>query len=254
MLNLKLVISYDGERFYGFQKTKEGPSVEGELEKVLETIFQEPIILQAASRTDRGVHALEQVVNVKLGKPLVNLKRLLISINQLLPKDIAVRELEIASDEFHPTLDVLLKEYSYDVSWGPVKLPLQRRTAWHIHHCLDIEAMEKAASLLIGTHDFVAFTNQKKNEPYASTVRNVEKISIEKVGENLIRFTVIGRSFLYKMVRNIVGTLVYVGLGKIALMEIERILAGKDRKQAGVTAPSHGLTLVKVVYADARNK
>lgn len=247
-LNLKLQIAYDGTDFYGFQKTKIGATIEGELQKALEIVFQEKLILNVASRTDRGVHAFHQVLNVIVSKDTVNVEKVKTSLNQLLPKAIVVRNVEIVPLDFHATLDVSKKEYVYEITFGPFQMPKENRYAWHIYQKLDFQAMEEAAKMLLGKHDFKAFTNRRRENPYKSTVRPIDSITLDKSSDGHLKVTLIGENFLYKMVRNIVGTLIYVGLKKIALKDLEKVLKSKDRKKAGTTAPPHGLTLNRVDY------
>lgn len=248
-MNLKLTIAYYGGDFLGWQKTPTGPSIEAALEEVLEQILQEKISLQAASRTDAGVHATGQVVNFFTEKGYLDLDKLLISLNQLLPKTIAVLSVSKALETFHPTLDCIGKEYHYDICIGKVQMPQQRLYSWHVPYTLDLQAMREAASHFVGEHDFSAFCNFKKNSQYTSYIRCISTIEIEEFEPQKLRYKVVGNHFLYKMVRNIVGTLVYVGRGKISVKEIPDILSGKDRTLAGVTAPAHGLTLARVQYA-----
>ncbi len=247
-LNLKLKVAYEGTRYFGWQKTSTGPSIEQELESVLQTILRHPIHLQAASRTDRWVHALGQIVNFHTVRPDLDMNKLLIGINALLPPDIAILSIEEAKATFHPTLDVKQKVYCYDLCTGIVQIPQRRLFSWHFHSPLRLDSMRKAAQYLIGTHDFSAFCNQKNNEEYESHERTLEAIEIDHTLENQLRITVKGNHFLYKMVRNIVGTLAYIGCGKLSVDAIESILRDKDRTRAGVTAPAHGLTLHSILY------
>lgn len=247
-MNIKLIVAYEGTAYFGWQKTSMGPSIEEELEKALHQILQEKVALQAASRTDRGVHAIGQVVNFHTTKPLNEFKKLLIGINALLPKDIAVVHAEEAAPGFHPTLDVKTKVYTYEICHSTVQLPQYRRISWHFHYPLDLNAMQQAAKHLIGTHDFSAFCNQKKNEAYESHVRTVKAIDIVPIEHERLKITVRGQHFLYKMVRNIAGTLAYIGAGKLKTNDLENILQHKDRTLAGMTAPAHGLTLLNISY------
>ena len=203
-INIKLTVAYDGGNYLGWQKTTMGPSIEETLQQVLEKILQEQIILQAASRTDAGVHAKGQIVNF-LTQKNPSLKRLKISLNCLLPKDIAVMDVEMADIDFHPTLDCRSKEYHYSVCYGTAQLPQHRFYSWHYPHALDISAMRAAALLLTGEHDYAAFCNFKKNHAYAHYVRQVELIDIIELPEELLCIRVRGNNFLYKMVRNLVG-------------------------------------------------
>lgn len=243
MNNIKLTIAYDGKEFYGWQKTKIGPTVEGELQKALEQILQEPVQLQAASRTDRGVHALGQVVNFFTSKPLN-----FVSLNRLLPPSIAVLSLEEMPPDFHPTLHVLQKEYRYEICCGVYQLPQHRCSSWHVPGELDAAKMQQAAALLMGTHDFSSFCINRKKGEYDDCRRTMLQITVEPMGDKRLQITVVGKSFFYKLVRCIAGTLAAVGKGKINLSDVENLLRQKSRSFSGVTAPAHGLTLVKVEY------
>lgn len=241
--NLKLTIAYEGTRYLGWQKTAMGPSIEEALEKTAAQILQHEIALQAASRTDAGVHAEGQIVNFFTDSSLP-LERLQKSLNGLLPDDISVLQIEEAHQSFHPTLDSRGKEYHYFVCNGPAQLPFHRQFSWHFGYPLNFENMEKAALHLLGKHDFSAFTNERQDD----NVREVYKIAIEPLPDQRIKIRVSGNNFLYKMVRNIVGTLLYVGCGKIAWEAIPAILINQDRTQAGMTAPAQGLVLKEVWY------
>lgn len=247
MSNIKLVIAYDGTRYFGWQATPTGPSIEETLQQTLEQILQHPVALQAASRTDAGVHAIGQVVNFITSKS-PDLVRLTISLNQLLPKDVAVMDASFMDEAFHPTLDVTGKTYRYSLCNGTYQLPQLRGFSWHYPHALDLDAMKAAATLMQGQHNFSALCNQKKHHPYHDYVRLVSNIEFDQQEHHELLITVHGQNFLYRMVRNLVGTLVYVGVGKIAVDEVPTILSSQQRILAGPTAPAHGLTLVKVLY------
>lgn len=248
-LNFKLILAYDGTNYKGWQKTESGPSIEQALQDALEQILREKIVLQAASRTDAGVHSQGQVVNFFTAKENVNLGKLQIGLNALLPKDIAVLSVEKVLGDFHPTLNCQAKEYHYHLCYGPAQLPQRRFYSWHYPHILDQTLMRQGAQLLTGRHNFETFCNFKKSCHYESFVREVFCIEILDVPENQLCFKIRGNHFLYKMVRNIVGTLVYLGNGKIALEDLSHILGSRDRTRAGVTAPAHGLCLFKIDYS-----
>lgn len=248
MKNIKLVMAYDGSAYLGWQKTNTGPSIEAALQAVLEKVLQEEISLQAASRTDAGVHAQGQVVNFFTSKIPVDLGRLQYSVNCLLPIDIVVRHIQEAPENFHPTLDCIGKEYRYTICNSTTQLPHHRLYSWHCPFELDLVSMQQALKYLMGTHDFSAFCNVRKNANYEHHVREVSEIAILELPQNQIEFLVKGHHFLYKMVRNIVGTLVYVGKGILTAESIPRILFEQDRTQAGITAPAHGLSLHHVYY------
>lgn len=245
--NIKLTLAYDGTGYLGWQKTKMGPSIEESLEKALAKILQRDISLQAASRTDAGVHATGQVVNF-FAQRLPSLEKLIYSLNSVLPKEIVVLAAERANDTFHPTLDCADKEYHYHLSYGEAQMPHQRLYAWHYPFPFNADTMRQAIPHLIGKKDFSAFCNVKKNEAYEDTVRDLKSIKIIELPNQCLRFELAGNSFLYKMVRNLVGTLVYVGCGKIGVDQLPAIISSADRTLAGMTAPAHGLFLHKVHY------
>lgn len=232
---LKALIRYDGTRYFGWQKTRYGPSIQGEIEKALFLLTQKSITTEAASRTDRGVHAREQAIRFSLTKPLPP-KTVMRALNARLPSDIRV--LQIEEQSFHPTLDAVGKEYRYRLCFDPVILPHQRLYSWHYYYPIEREKVNRAKEKLIGAHDFSAFSNRKEKNPLCTIA------SIEFDGDFWIR----GDRFLYKMVRNIVGTLLYIGSGKIPEEALPQILDARLRKNAGITAPAHGLYLHKVFY------
>lgn len=206
----------------------------------MKQILQEPVQLQAASRTDRGVHAFGQVVTVFSSKPLNRL-----SINRLLPKSLVVLSIEKVPFCFHPSLDAVEKEYHYSICYGEYQMPHDRAFSWHNpSKQLNINAMRQFASHWVGTHDFSAFCLNRKKKEVGSCVRTIKRIHFEQIGTNRLRIEVTGDSFFYKMVRALVGTLVMIGKEKIHSNPIQKV----DRRAAGVTAPAHGLSLVKVTY------
>jgi tRNA pseudouridine38-40 synthase len=245
--NIKLVLTYDGTSFFGWQETKEGRSIEGTLSQALEQILQEKVNLQAASRTDRGVHALGQVVNFITSKQFT-LNELKKSLNSLLPNDLRVISLNETDPLFHPTTSAIGKEYHYHLTYGEIQLPHLRLYAWHVPGQLNFEKMREGASYLLGTHDFSAFCNMRKNLNYTDKVRRIEELEILSMEEGKLKVMIRGNHFMYKMVRNIVGTLVYVGLGKLQPQDLLKILHSKCRPCAGVTAPAHGLHLHQIFY------
>lgn len=247
MKNIQILLAYDGTSFLGWQKTPLGATIEGSLEKVLFQILQEPIHLQAASRTDAGVHAEGQSVNFLTHKS-PSLDKLLKSINSLLPPSISALEIKEKDLSFHPTLESRGKEYHYLVCNTPFQLPRHRFFSWHISSPLNIHLMKKAAFSLLGTHDFSSFCNERSLFPDKDPICTLESIEIDLIEENRFHFKIKGNRFLYKMMRNLIGTLIYVGLGKIPPQDVEMILKEKKRSLAGVTAPAHGLHLIRVFY------
>ncbi|GAB4232597.1 MAG: tRNA pseudouridine(38-40) synthase TruA [Chlamydiales bacterium] len=250
-LKIKLIIAYDGSCFFGWQDNGRIKSVESSLRNALEQILQAKVILDAASRTDAGVHAIGQVVSFILPKASINLVRLQTSLNQLLDGEIAILDCEVVPLSFHPSLDVIAKEYGYFICEGKSQLPQHRKTSWHVKANLDLELIKKGAQYFIGTHDFSSFCNARKNSRYEHTIRTIYSLTIERIsGERRIYIKIQGNNFLYKMARNIIGTLVYLGKKKLQLANIPEIFSAKNRIHSGVTAPAHGLFLNKVIYSE----
>lgn len=239
------IIAYDGTHYLGWQKTRMGKSVQQTLEEAIAKITGERETPEAASRTDRGVHAEGQTISFSLKKDWDPF-RLIHALNAHLPKDIRIRSLKKISPDFHPTLDAIEKEYHYRLSLNPFQKPTHRLYAWHFYKTLNVDGMKQAASSLIGKHDFSAFANEKDKDPICC----ISSIEIQSLEEERLQIAIRGDRFLYKMARNIVGTLVYVGCGKIPSDYIPSLLASKDRKKGGISAPAHGLFLHRVLYCD----
>lgn len=248
MINIKASLAYDGTGYFGWQKAKAGPSIEEELQKAIEKVLQYPVILQAASRTDRGVHAAGQVFNFFLKEPK-DLQKFQFQLNCILPKDIRILQLDEVPLQFHPTLDVIEKTYVYNVTASPFQMPHERHFSWHVYSPLNLTLMQEAAVLLQGTHDFKGFSNRKLDELYSDTHRTIKEIVIEQKGTQF-QFIITGNHFLYKMARNIVGTLIFIGCKKLPIYVINEVLEHKNRACAGVTPPAHGLTLFHIRYYD----
>ena len=170
-------------------------------------------------------------------------------MNSLLPAEIRVLEASEMPLSFHPTLDSVGKEYHYRLSIGEIQLPQHRLYAWHVPYPLDIERMREGATHFLGKHDFSSFCNTRKNLNYSDRNRQIYRLEINEVESGEMRIEIAGNHFLYKMVRTIAGTLVYIGQGKMDPEEMGVILSAKSRIQAGVTAPAHGLTLTKIFYS-----
>ncbi|MCB1119195.1 MAG: tRNA pseudouridine(38-40) synthase TruA [Chlamydiia bacterium] len=241
-MNIKCVVAYDGTDYFGWQKHPDVPTIEGTLEPVLSRVCNHPVMLQAASRTDTGVHARGQVIQFHTERDLT------LSINTLFPPAIQLLSIEKAAEDFHPTLDAKEKTYHYQITNAPVQLPEYRHFAWHVPQLLDLKLMEEAIPHLLGTHDFTSFCNFRKGLNYKDKIRTLTALTVTPQPNNQLLITVSGPNFLYKMVRNIVGTLVDIGLEKIAPQALPAILAAKKRPVAGLTAPAHGLTLHTVRY------
>jgi tRNA pseudouridine38-40 synthase len=199
--------------------------------------------VEAASRTDRGVHAHGQVVCFSIGKS-IEPPQLRHSLNAVLPPEIRVKEAEIVSGSFHPTLDARAKEYHYFISLGAVQPPMDRLYSWHIPRPLDLDKMAQASRHFLGRHDFSAFANEPENDP----VCTIERLVVAPI-ENKLRIEIRADRFLYKMARNIAGTLAYIGQNKLAEDSVPAILASRNRARAGMAAPARGLFLMEVFYS-----
>lgn len=248
MKNIQLLIAYDGTGFLGWQHTIMGPSIEQSLQSVLEQILQEKITLQAASRTDAGVHAEGQVVNFFTTKSPPSLSKLHKSLNALLPPSIVVLQIEEKNLSFHPTLDNRGKEYHYYICNTPYQKPKHRFTSWHVPLSLDIPLIEESLPIFLGTHDFTPFCNTDGLEKNKNPICTLDSISYTQLPEGRLVFSIKGDRFLFRMVRILMGTLIYIGLHKITLPEVKNIFIQKKRSLAGVTAPAHGLHLIQVFY------
>lgn len=240
---IKATVAYDGTRYQGFQRQKNGVGVQQVLEKALTEVLKEPILIKAAGRTDAGVHALGQVISFATSSriPPENYRR---ALEPHLPPDIAIREAEVVRDDFHARFDAVDKTYQYKIYYSPLPDPTQRNTTWEIREKLDVEAMNRAAEKLLGKHDFSAFCGNRKMKK--STVRRIDALKITRRG-NELQITVTGDGFLYNMVRTLVGTLVEVGQSRRSPESIPALF-GAPREQAGFLAPPQGLCLMEVTY------
>lgn len=241
----KMILAYDGTAYHGFQIQANAPkTVQAYLEKALKTLYGRELRIAGAGRTDAGVHARGQVVAYS-APSLIPEDRLPAALNGILPEDIVVTGAWQVEEEFNPRRDARGKVYSYTVDNGPFPDVLYHRYAWHLSHPLDLWAMQKGAAILEGTHDFKAF--QAAGSKVKTTVRTLYSLEFTTWRQFII-LQCAGDGFLYKMVRNITGTLVEVGLGRMSPDDVSGVLQGRCRKQAGITAPARGLCLEKVIY------
>lgn len=246
MQNYKLLITYEGTNYQGFQVQKNGVSIQAVLEKTLSTLFDQKIRVIGSGRTDSGVHALSQVVNFHSKKEF-DLEKLRYALNRLLPKDIRVLSLEIVDSKFHSRYSAKSKIYRYHISQEVVLSPFKRTLAWHCIYPLNLEALKKGAAYLIGEHNFRAFANETAAKDKEDFVRTIYRIDlVEEPGGFYLEFE--GNGFLYRMVRNMVGALIECARGKRTPEDIQKLLESKDRRLSGVAAPAEGLFLVKVLY------
>lgn len=246
MTNYKLTLAYDGSKYNGFQRQSKHPekTIQGKLENVLSQLFNEEIQIIGSGRTDAGVHSKGQVCNFHT-KHFIELDEILQYLRTYLPQDIAVIHLNIASERFHARYNVVGKRYSYTIDNGLFPNPFALKFAYHMPETLDLEAMQIAAKLLLGQHDFKAFTSLKSKTK--STIRTINNIDIIQEDQKII-ITYEGNGFLQHMVRILTGTLIEIGQGKRAISSITDLLEGKIRSEAGFKAPAHGLCMEKVLY------
>ena len=244
--NFKITIEYDGSGFHGWQRQKGHRTVQEEIENALHTVTRQKIAIIGSGRTDAGVHALGQVASFKcltrLGPGTIQK-----ALNSLLPDAIVIRDCKTAAPTFHARYDARCKTYRYRILNHPLAVAVGRQYAWHIRRPLDLDAMRRAAAILVGRHDFTAF--EGAGSPRSHAVRQVFKAIIDREEKaEFLAFNIAADGFLRFMVRNIVGTLVLVGSGKIGMADFEEILLSRERKRAGATAPPHGLFLMCVSY------
>ena len=245
MSNYKLILSYEGTRYKGWQRQgNTAGAIQEKLESLLGRILEQPVELAASGRTDAGVHARMQVCSFH-AETALSPAALLEELRRFLPEDIGAVSLEEAPPRFHARLNCREKTYLYRVWNSPGPNVFTRRFQYRVPEPLDEAAMERAAALLCGEHDFAAFCSLKNSKK--STVRQLRSIELRREGEELrIYFT--GDGFLYNMVRILTGTLLEVDLGLRAPEDMARILESRDRTQAGPTSPAAGLTLWEVRY------
>ena len=247
MPTVKLTLAYDGTGYHGFQKQSGSglPTVQETLECSLAALSGEVIKVVGAGRTDAGVHARGQVVSFTTGGWTIPVDRIAPALNGIMPADLAALESREVPDGFHARYSASAKIYSYTVYNRPVRSPLMRLYSLHVREPLEITAMRRAAGHLIGQHDFSSF--QASGRPVKSAVRLLSRADIE-LEPPLVRLVFRADGFLYHMVRIMVGTLLEVGLGRLAPDAVRDILAARDRRRAGPTAPPHGLCLEEVEY------
>jgi tRNA pseudouridine38-40 synthase len=243
--NFKLTIEYDGTGYHGWQRQKEDRSIQAEIETALSTMTRKKISLAGSGRTDAGVHALGQVATFSCDT-LLSAEAFHKGLNSILPEDIVITACETVPEDFHARYSSKSKTYEYKILNRPLPAAIGRQYAWHIRKPLDGDAMKQAAARLIGTHDFKAF--EGSGSPRSTTVRTIMGVDLYAQPDGYLRFVLRADGFLKFMVRNIVGTLVDAGLGKITPEGFLHILESRDRHLAGITAPARGLTLVKVEY------
>lgn len=264
MRRILLIVAYDGTNYHGWQVQDNGDTIEGELNKAIKALTNEVIEVIGASRTDAGVHGLcnRAVFDTESTIPA---DKFAAALNSYLPDDIRVRESREVASDWHPRHCSTHKTYEYRIDCGNVANPLLKDYCWHMRGPLDVDAMRKAAEYLVGEHDFTSFCSV--NGTALTNVRTVLSLKLEVIPRALggivekeeiiydnegklvsgqIVLNITGTGFLYNMVRIIAGTLVHVGMGRFAALDVRKMLEAKDRTTAGPTAPPQGLTLTKI--------
>ena len=246
-MRYKITIEYDGTNLVGWQKQKDGPSVQEFLEKAVIGFSHEETEIFGAGRTDAGVHALGQVAHFDLKADLSEYK-LQESLNALLRElqaPVSVWLTKKVNDDFHARFKAIGRGYIYRILNRRGDSPLRKNRIWQVTYPLDVEKMQKGATYLLGNHDFSSFRGAGCQA--LSPIKTLDKLDITQSGDEII-FTVEARSFIYHQVRNMVGTLMQVGRGDLNAEDVKRILEAKDRTKAGISAPACGLYLNKVMY------
>lgn len=244
MKRLKFIVAYDGTNYHGFARQPNAVTIQEKIEQAIYEITKQNIEVIGSGRTDTGVHAKGQccIIDIETGIPAEKFGN---ALNSKLPKDIIVRDVEEVSQDFHPRYCVKKKTYRYQILTSRENDPFLRNYVHFYPRKLDVEQMRKAATYIVGTHDFKCFCSAGAGTK--TTERTVYSLEIKQV-EDLIQIDITGSGFLYNMVRIIAGTLIEVGRGRIKAEEMENIIKSKDRFLAGPTAPPTGLMMYGIEY------
>jgi tRNA pseudouridine38-40 synthase len=250
---LKVVLEYDGTRYSGWQEQPNARTVLGEIRKAAREVFGAQLEMQGAGRTDAGVHALGQAMHIKLHSSLTgargDLNDARRKLNELLPADIAILSIERAPSSFHARHSAVARVYLYQISKR--KQAFTKRFVWWVKDDLDVAAMQRAARMLVGRHDFGCFREPDPSRPAESTVVVVHRAEIE-TNEDIVQFRIEASHFLWRMARRVVGVLVRIGRGEMTEQELAQLLEGKSVPKleiAAWTAPASGLFLEEVRYS-----
>ena len=245
MRNFKLFLAYDGSRYRGWQRLGDSDStIQGKLEAVLSRMTGSEVEVIGSGRTDAGAHAMGQTANFHC-RTQMTCPEILAYPRHYLPEDIGVISVEEAEEWFHSRYHAVRKTYRYRIWNSEQPCVFERKYVWVLEEKLDVDAMQDAASVFLGTHDFLAFCSNKHFKK--SSVRTIYDFTVERIGPEIV-FTVTGDGFLYNMVRILVGTLLQIGRGELQKEAIGEILKSRIRENAGETVPAKGLCLMEVVY------
>ena len=244
MQKYKMIISYDGTHYHGWQIQPHKKTIQEILQYCLKIILKKPVQIIGSSRTDKGVHAIGQVAHFLTDQEL-NIKKFMYSLNSILPKDIKIKKIEQAHRDFHARYSAVSKKYDYYIGLSNEKDPFFYLYKTYIPFSLNVEEMKRVSKCLIGKHDFTSFVNS--SYPKKNPIKTIFLLNITKQF-NDIKIEIQADGFLYKMVRNIVGALMEAGKGKISLVEMNTILKEKNRQKAPYSAAASGLFLSKIYY------
>ena len=243
--NFKMIIEYDGTDYHGWQRQKQDRTIQGKIEQAILLMTAKQVRLYASGRTDAGVHACGQTANFCCETELTP-EAIQKGLNSILPSDIVIQECRSVHESFHARYDARSKIYHYKILNRSLPAAIGRQYALFVRRKLDTAAMRQAITHILGSHDFKAF--EGTGSPRSHTIRNVMAADLTEKADGRLTFKIEADGFLRFMVRNIVGTLLDVGLGKISTEAFKEILESRDRSRAGATAPSHGLFLMEVKY------
>lgn len=246
-INIRGIVAYDGTNFCGWQLQKEDRTVQGEVESALERMHGRRVPVTAAGRTDSGVHALGQVINFRTDIENLEPERYFLALNSFLPWDVRVLSSEQVENSFHSRYDARSRTYRFNLNTSAVCLPQYKNYCYHVRKPLDITLLNRYASVLTGEHDFTTFSVPRDSSK--TRIRRISSAAFFTDGPYIV-FTITGNAFLWKMVRSLVGTMLDLEKEGAAPDRFREILEGKDRALAGVTAPPHGLFMMKVEYEE----
>ncbi|MEE4243013.1 MAG: tRNA pseudouridine(38-40) synthase TruA [Desulfopila sp.] len=251
MKTIRLLIAYDGTTFHGWQIQPNTPTIQGEIEYCLSIIHNRHITLHGAGRTDAGVHANGMVAHFHSEKTM-DPGAFKAGLNSMLPESIRILQASEESPSFHARFSVTSKTYVYSIYNGEILLPQKRLYTVHIRKQLDFDTMKQCLKELVGTHDFASFETAGSRDPLfpsrKGSTRTIHEAYICEIGGDFHSFTFTGDGFLRHMVRNIVGTVLEVGLGSRTVDDFKAALTARKRSAAGPTSPARGLTLERIVY------